>query len=395
MKVAFLTSGGLAPCLSTAIGALVQRYHDVAPDTELIGYLNGYKGLLTGQSIVFPPSAHKEAATLFEFGGTPIGNSRVKLSNAADCEKKGLVKNGENPFEVAAKRLMADKVNVLHTIGGDDTNTTAAELAKYLQQNNYPLQVIGLPKTIDNDIIPVQLSLGAMTAAEQGALFFENIVHEHTSTSKVLIIHEVMGRSCGWLNYATARRYMERLERRKFVPGFGFRPEAFEIHGIYTPEMKFDLDAVAAWLKPIFERVGSLNVFISEFVDAEGIVRLVEAEGKKVERDAFGHLKLADINVGQVLGKQLKERLGAERLLVQKSGYFARSAPANAFDRNFIQSHADLAVECALNGQSGLIGHDTRHNNQLRCIEFEAVSGNRPLDLNLPEVKEFLERING
>ena len=178
MKVAFLTSGGLAPCLSTAVGALIQRYHDVAPDTELIGYLNGYKGLLTGQSIVFPPSAHKEAATLFEFGGTPIGNSRVKLSNAADCEKKGLVKNGENPFEVAAKRLMADKVNVLHTIGGDDTNTTAAELAKYLQQNNYPLQVIGLPKTIDNDIIPVQLSLGAMTAAEQGALFFENIVHE-------------------------------------------------------------------------------------------------------------------------------------------------------------------------------------------------------------------------
>jgi pyrophosphate--fructose-6-phosphate 1-phosphotransferase len=204
-----------------------------------------------------------------------------------------------------------------------------------------------------------------------------------------------MGRSCGWLNYATARRYMERLERRKFVTGFGFRPEAFEIHGIYTPEMKFDLDAVTAWLKPILERVGSLNVFISEFVDAEGIVRLMEAEGKKVERDAFGHLKLADINVGQVLGNRLKERLGAERLLVQKSGYFARSAPANDFDRNFIQSHADLAVECALNGQSGLIGHDTRHNNQLRCIEFEAVSGNRPLDLNLPEVKEFLERING
>ena len=232
MKVAFLTSGGLAPCLSTAIGALIQRYHDVAPDTELMAYVNGYQGLLTGNSRIFPPSTHHLAPRLFEFGGSPIGNSRVKLSNAADCEKRGFVQKGENPLEAAAKQLMADKVNVLHTIGGDDTNTAAAELAKYLKQNNYPLQVIGLPKTIDNDIVPVKLSLGATTAAEQGALFFENIVHEHTSTSKVLIVHEVMGRSCGWLNYATARCYTERLERRQFVPEFGFRREAFEIHGI-------------------------------------------------------------------------------------------------------------------------------------------------------------------
>ena len=395
MRVAFLTSGGLAPCLSAAVGALMQRYHYVAPDTELIGYLNGYRGLLTGKSRVFPPHTHDLAMHLFAFGGSPIGNSRVKLSNAADCEKKGFIKAGENPFEVAAKRLMEDKVDVLHTIGGDDTSTTAAELAKFLQQNHYPLQIVGLPKTIDNDIVPIRLSLGATTAAEQGALFFENIVHEHTTTPKILIIHEIMGRHCGWLTYETARCYTERLERRTFVSELGFPREAFEIHGVYVPESRFDLDAEVERLKPIFERVGSLNIFISEGVGLEAVVQVLEADGRKLERDAFGHIKMADVNVGSVLGKQLKERLGAEKLLVQKSGYFARSARANAFDLNLIQSHSDYAVECAFKGKSGLIGHDTRRSGQLRCVEFEAVSGNRPLDVNAPAVRDFLGSING
>ena len=83
---------------------------------------------------------------------------------------------------------------MLHTIGGDDTNTTAADLAAYLRDNDYKLTVVGLPKTIDNDIIPIKQSLGAWTAAEQGARFARNIVAEHNSNSRMLIVHEVMGR---------------------------------------------------------------------------------------------------------------------------------------------------------------------------------------------------------
>ena len=138
------------------------------------------------------------------FGGSPIGNSRVKFTNVEDCVKRGLVEPGQNPLEVAAKQLTTDGVSVLHTIGGDDTNTSAADLAAYLAENDYDLTVVGLPKTIDNDVIPIKQSLGAWTAAEQGAAYARNIIAEHSANPRMLIVHEVMGRACGWLTAATA-----------------------------------------------------------------------------------------------------------------------------------------------------------------------------------------------
>ena len=110
---------------------------------------------------------NKNVDILFSFGGSIIGNSRVKLTNAEDCEKQGLISSGENPLEKAAEQLITDEITILHTIGGDDTNTMAAELSRYLQENGYDLTVVGLPKTVDNDIIPIFQSLGADTAAEQ------------------------------------------------------------------------------------------------------------------------------------------------------------------------------------------------------------------------------------
>jgi diphosphate-dependent phosphofructokinase len=82
------------------------------------------------------------------------------LRGRKDCVKRGVVREGQNPLQVAAEQLMRDGVDVLHTIGGDDTNTTAADLAAYLRRNNYQLTVIGLPKTIDNDVVPIRQSLG-------------------------------------------------------------------------------------------------------------------------------------------------------------------------------------------------------------------------------------------
>ena len=217
-KIAFLTAGGIAPCLSSSIGALVEQYATLAPDAELIGYLHGYQGLLLGESIQFPGSVKDNVDVLFAFGGSPIGNSRVKLTNVADCVKRGFVKEGEIPLQVAAERLKTDKIDILHTIGGDDTNTTAADLAKYLEDNGYGLTVVGMPKTVDNDVYPIQQTLGAWTAAEQGAIFYENIANENTTSTRQLIVHEVMGRHCGWLTAGTALEYRARLDGRKWFP---------------------------------------------------------------------------------------------------------------------------------------------------------------------------------
>ena len=173
MKIAFLTAGGIAPCLSSSIGALIHSYNHLTPRPEMIGYLNGYRGLLLGSSISFPNSIWNNYNILFDFGGSPLGNSRVKLTNIEDCVRRGYVNEGEDPLKIAAEQLKKDEIDILHTIGGDDTNTMAAQLSFYLKENSYDLTVVGLPKTVDNDVYPISQTLGAWTAAEQGAIFLK------------------------------------------------------------------------------------------------------------------------------------------------------------------------------------------------------------------------------
>ena len=106
-KVAMLTAGGLAPCLSSAVAELIGRYTELAPEAEMIAYLDGYAGLLQGKSLAVTPAVRARANILHAHGGSPIGNSRVKLTNVADCVKRGLVKEGENP--AAGRRRAAEE----------------------------------------------------------------------------------------------------------------------------------------------------------------------------------------------------------------------------------------------------------------------------------------------
>jgi pyrophosphate--fructose-6-phosphate 1-phosphotransferase len=382
-KVALLTAGGLAPCLSAAIAGLIERYTQTAPEIEILCYRGGYKGLLLGDSIKVTAADRAQAHLLRQHGGSPIGNSRVKLTNVKDCVKRGLVKEGQNPLQVAAEQLVRDGVDVLHTIGGDDTNTTAADLAAYLAKNNYQLTVIGLPKTIDNDVVPIRQSLGAWTAAEEGAKFFARVVAEHGANPRMLIVHEVMGRNCGWLTAATAEAYMQQLARTAVVPGLGLTRERLAVHGIYVPELALDIAAEAQRLKGVMDRQGNVNVFISEGAGVESIVAEMTARGQEVPRDAFGHVKLDAVNPGKWFGEQFAKMLGAEKVLVQKSGYFSRAAPANAADLALIQRCCDHAVECALRRESGVIGQDEERGDALRAIEFARIKGGKPFDVQV------------
>ncbi|MEM9645252.1 MAG: pyrophosphate--fructose-6-phosphate 1-phosphotransferase [Planctomycetota bacterium] len=393
-RVGILTAGGLAPCLSSAMGALIEAYTTKAPEIEILCYRSGYKGLLLGDSFLLPPTARENARILHEHGGSPIGNSRVKLTNTADCVKRGLVEEGQDPLQVAAQRLKADGVDVLHTIGGDDTNTTAADLAAFLAQNDYSLTVVGLPKTIDNDVIPIKQSLGAWTAAEEGAKYFENVVAEHNANPRMLIVHEVMGRNCGWLTAATARAYRERLERLNFLPEAGLSRERKEIHGVYVPEMQFDLAEEASRLRKLMDDLDCVNIFVSEGAGVDSIIEEMESRGEAVPRDAFGHYKLDAVNPGKWFGKQFAQMIGAEKTLIQKSGYYCRAAPANADDIALIARCAQKAVDCALERDGGVIGQDEERGDELRAIEFERIKGGKPFDIDTPWFGELLAEIN-
>lgn len=391
-KVALLTAGGLAPCLSAAVGGLIKKYSEVSPETEIICYRSGYKGLLLGDSIKVTPELRQQAHILLRYGGSPIGNSRVKLTNVKDCVKRGLVKEGQEPQKVAADQLVKDQVNVLHTIGGDDTNTAAADLAAYLAKNGYKLSVIGLPKTVDNDIVPIRQSLGAMTAAEQGARFFQNVASEQGASGRMLIVHEIMGRHSGWLTAATTRDYFSWLDRSQFVPGLGLDAKKWAVHGVYVPEVEFNLQAEADRLLKVMDQLGNLNIFVSEGACVDSIIAEIESRGEKVERDAFGHVALDKVNVGAWFGKQFAKLVKAEKVLVQKSGYFARSAPANTVDLALIQRCVDEAVACALRGESGLIGEDEEQGDKLRAIEYPRIKGGKHFDPSVSWFQDILVR---
>ena len=393
MKIAFLTAGGIAPCLSASIGALIEKYNEIVPKAELLGYLNGYRGLLLGNSIEIPPTVKENPDVLYRFGGSPIGNSRVKLTNVEDCKKHGYIKEGDVPLGVAANQLVQDKVDILHTIGGDDTNTTASELAQYLSQAGHKLTVVGLPKTVDNDIYPIVQTLGAWTAAEQGAVFFENIANENTTSTRQLLIHEVMGRHCGWLTAATAKAYRNHLDTKEFIPELLINKERWDIDAIYIPELTIDFEREVERLKKRMDEKDGVNIFLSEGAGIDTIVHEMEARDEAVPSDAFGHVRLDEINPGQWFAKQFAKRLGAEKTLVQKSGYFARSAAPNDKDLDLIKRSAFLAAEYALEGKSGVVGMDEDKDGKLTLIDLSRIKGGKPFDIHVPWFTDFLDHI--
>jgi len=396
-KVAFLTAGGLAPCLSSSIGFLIDEYTKKAPNVEMIGYVNGYMGLLKGDSIPVTDEVRKNALVLTRHGGSPIGNSRVKLTNVKDCVKRGLVKDGEDPLKVAADQLVKDGVDVLHTIGGDDTNTTAADLAAYLATNNYPLIVVGLPKTIDNDVYPIKQSLGAWTAAEEGAKFFLNVVKENSANPRALTIHEVMGRNCGWLTYKTAQVYRKMLQSMEkkglFLDAFNQTLARQDVHAVYIPECKIDFKAEAKRLMAIMDKVDSVNIFVSEGAGVKDIIAEMKKRGEDVPVDAFGHPRLDKVNVGQYVGKRFGELLKAEKVQVFKSGYYARAAAPNKKDLGLIEKCARKAVECALTGVSGVVGPDENALAVIRACEFPRIKGGKPFNVRKGSFRKLLSDI--
>ena len=232
-KVTLLTAGGFAPCLSSAVGGLIERYTELAPDVEIVAYKYGYQGLLQGDSLTRTPAVREQAAA------APLRRlPHRQLSGQADQyrrpERTRSHFGRHRPFPGRSRSaLTTDGIDVLHTIGGDDTNTTAADLAAFLARHGHSLTVVGLPKTIDNDIIPIRQSLGAWTVAEQGSRFAQNIIGEHNSGSRMLIVHEVMGRHCGWLTAATAQNYSEWLDSCEWLPEIGLSRDAWNVHGVY------------------------------------------------------------------------------------------------------------------------------------------------------------------
>jgi diphosphate-dependent phosphofructokinase len=141
------------------------------------------------------------------------------------------------------------------------------------------------------------------------------------------------------------------------------------------------------------DELGCVNIFLSEGAGVAEVVAELEAAGQEVPKDPFGHVQLDKVNPGAWFAKQFAALLGAEKTMVQKSGYFARSAAANDRDLALIKECTDLAVDCALRGEAGVIGHDEERGDELRAIEFPRIKGGKAFDAGTPWFTELLGSI--
>ena len=179
----------------------------------------------------------------------------------------------------------------------------------------------------------------------------------------------------------------------KFADWLDNQAIRWDVHGVFVPERPFDIAEEAKRLRKIMDEQDSVNLFISEGAGVSEIVAAMEAAGEDVPRDAFGHVHLDKINPGQWFAKQFAAELGADKVLVQKSGYFSRSAAANDADLALIRECTDYAVDAALRGESGVVGQDEERGGELRAIEFERIKGGKKFDATAPWFTELLREI--
>ena len=141
------------------------------------------------------------------------------------------------------------------------------------------------------------------------------------------------------------------------------------------------------------DKYDCVNVFLSEGAGMDTIISETEKSGGEILKDAFGHVRLDNLNPGKWFAEQLGKHLNAKKILVQKSGYFARSAKPNKKDLNLIFEMADYAAKSALSNISGVVGWDEELNNKLNCIEFKRIRGGKSFDINEVWYTEMIKEI--
>jgi ATP-dependent phosphofructokinase / diphosphate-dependent phosphofructokinase len=304
MKIGVLTGGGDCPGLNAVIRAVVRKGID-AYDTEVIGFLDGWRGPLEDDWIPLPL---EEVAGILQQGGTILGSSRTNIFKH------------EGGVQRVIDTLTRNHVDGLIAIGGDDTLGAAEHLRRQ------GVNVVGVPKTIDNDLDATDQTFGFDTAIQ---IVTEAIDRLHTTAEshhRVMVI-EVMGRHAGWIALHSG------------IAGGA--------HVILVPELPFDIDDVCA----LIERRDQRGRRFSIVVVAEGAM---PKEGTFTATaaglDEFGHARLGGI--GQQLERAIEERTGHETRATVL-GHVQRGGTPTAFDRVLATRLGLAAIDAAAGGQWG------------------------------------------
>lgn len=292
-RIGILTSGGDCPGLNATIRGVAKAvYERMGKDVELIGIADGYYGLIHNEARTMNPN---EFSGILTQGGTILGTSRQPYSMMQ-------VIGEDNLDKVAAMKdtYKKQKLDCLLTLGGNGTHKTANLLAEE------GLNVIGLPKTIDNDIWGTDVTFGFHTAVDIGTEVIDRIHTTAMSHSRVMLI-EIMGNKAGWLT---------------LYAGLAGGADI-----IILPEIPFDLNKVCAAVE---RRAGSGKSF-SILAVAEGALDTEEAKLKKKDR-AKKRSEAGEITATPRIAAAIKEKTGIDTRIVVP-GHMLRGGSPSAYDR--------------------------------------------------------------
>src|ERR1022692_2502703 len=309
MRVGVLTGGGDCPGLNAVIRAVV-RTGAAEHGFEFIGFRDGWRGPLEGDTMALDVQAVRG---ILPRGGTILGSSRTNpLSEAASA-------GGQTGLERIKENLASLGVDALVAIGGEDTLGVASKL--YAAGVN----VVGVPKTIDNDLGATDYTFGFDTAVN---IAMEAIDRLHTTAEshhRALIV-EVMGRSAGWIALHAG------------VAGGA--------NVILIPEQPFDIEQVCAWVEHRFQ-----TKYAAIVVASEGAHPKASDESTSDQRlDAFGHVRLG--GVGQMLADEIERRTGKEARAAVL-GHIQRGGTPTAFDRVLATRFGIHAIRAVADGAFG------------------------------------------
>jgi pyrophosphate--fructose-6-phosphate 1-phosphotransferase len=218
---------------------------------------------------------------------------------------------------------------VLHTIGGRRHQHRRRRSRRLPGQNNYGSPSSVCPRPSTTTCIPIRQSLGAWTAAEQGARYFQNVVAEHNANPRMLIVHEVMGRNCGWLTAATAQEYRKLLDRENGCPGSGSTATGFDIHAVYVPEWKSTSPPKPSACTPSWTSRQRQHLRQRRRGRGEHRRRAAGQGPGSAARRLRPH-QARRRQPRQMVRRAVRQDDRRRKDPVQKSGYFARAAAANA-----------------------------------------------------------------
>ena len=318
VHAAIATCGGICPGLNNIIRSVVRCLWYRYGVRKISGVKFGYRGLLGNSPYSFVELNPDLVDDIQDKGGTILGSAR----------------GGGDKVSEIVDTLERSSINILFTVGGDGTLRGALEIQQEIEKRGLKISVIGIPKTIDNDLNYIQVSFGFDTAVSRAAEVVRNAHTEAKNAINGIGLVKIMGRAAGFIAAHTSLAQSD-------------------VNFCLIPENPFDIDGENGFLHHLHERIkkrGHAVVLVAEGAGQE----FLKPTGKK---DAGGNIKLADIGIflKERIKKSFEEKKIECNIKYIDPSYIIRSSPADAYDSIYCARLGAHAVHAAMAGKTGTV----------------------------------------